>query len=55
MLDLTGIPPTQEQVRSFLDNTAPDKRRQLLDELLELAPPGEHHDDQPPRDPAVTP
>jgi hypothetical protein len=55
MLDLTGMPPTSEQVRRFLDNTAPDKRRQLLDELLELTPPGEQHDDQPPRDPADTP
>lgn len=33
-LDLTGLPPTPQRVREFLDRTAPDKRRVLVDELL---------------------
>lgn len=33
-LDLTGVIPTSRMARSFLDNTAPDKRQRLIDELL---------------------
>jgi hypothetical protein len=33
-LDLTGIIPTPEQARRFLDDKAPNKRQQLIDELL---------------------
>lgn len=33
-LDLTGEQPAPEQVRQFLADTAPDKRRKLVDELL---------------------
>lgn len=33
-LDLTGIIPTARQARAFLDDSAPDKRQRLLDELL---------------------
>lgn len=32
--DVTGGPPTVDQVRRFLDSTAPDKRAALIDELL---------------------
>jgi uncharacterized coiled-coil protein SlyX len=39
MLDLAGVPPTAEQVRRFLESAAPDKRKQLLEELLNLASP----------------
>lgn len=33
-LDLTGQPPTADQVRTFLSDTAPDKRRQLVTKLV---------------------
>jgi len=33
-LDLTGRIPSSEQVRNFVDNDAPDKRAQLIDELI---------------------
>lgn len=33
-LDLTGVIPTAKQAREFLDNSAPDKRLRLIDELL---------------------
>lgn len=33
-LDLTGFVPTASQLRRFLDDPAPDKRRQWIDELL---------------------
>src|SRR5262249_42169282 len=33
-LDLTGRIPTTDQVRSFLDNSGPDKRTALVDALL---------------------
>lgn len=33
-LDLTGIIPTAQQARAFLDDVSPDKRRRLIDELL---------------------
>lgn len=35
-LDATGTLPTVEQTRAFLQSKAPDKRRQLVDELLGL-------------------
>lgn len=33
-LDLTGVIPTAKQARAFLDDSAPDKRQRLIDELL---------------------
>lgn len=33
-LDLWGLPPTEEQVREFVDNTAEDAWEQLIDQLL---------------------
>ena len=33
-LDLTGLPPTATQVRSFLQDTRTDKRARLIDDLL---------------------
>lgn len=33
-LDLTGVIPTAKQARAFLENSAPDKRQRLIDELL---------------------
>jgi hypothetical protein len=33
--DLTGLPPTPEEVRAFLADTHPDKRLKKIDELLE--------------------
>ena len=33
-LDVTGRIPTAEQAAAFLDSTAPDKRRKLIDDLL---------------------
>ena len=32
-LDLTGVVPTAKQARAFLDDSAPDKRQRLIDEL----------------------
>lgn len=34
-MDLLGIPPTAAEARSFVANTAPDKRSRLIDDLLE--------------------
>ncbi|WP_437223287.1 DUF1549 domain-containing protein [Planctomicrobium sp. SH661] len=34
-LDLTGLPPTQEQYQKFMDDASPEKRKVLIDELLE--------------------
>lgn len=34
-IDITGTTPTEEQVRSFLADTSPDKREKLVDWLLE--------------------
>ena len=34
-LDLTGTLPQPEEIDAFLDNDAPDKRAQLIDQLLE--------------------
>ena len=33
-LDLTGVIPTAGQARTFLDDSTPDKRQRLIDELL---------------------
>ncbi|MEX2215150.1 MAG: DUF1549 and DUF1553 domain-containing protein [Phycisphaeraceae bacterium] len=33
-LDLTGVIPTHDQARAFLDDTAPDKRAKLIESLL---------------------
>jgi hypothetical protein len=33
-LDLTGVPPTPEQIRAFVTNTDPDKRAHEIDRLL---------------------
>ena len=33
-IDLTGIPPSSEQVSTFLNNDAPDSYEQLIDQLL---------------------
>jgi uncharacterized coiled-coil protein SlyX len=38
MLDLTGMLPTPEQVREFVEDSAPDKRTQLVDDLLKSPP-----------------
>ncbi|MBK5290479.1 MAG: DUF1549 domain-containing protein [Acidobacteriia bacterium] len=32
--DLTGHPPTPEQIRAFLEDSNPDKRREQIDQLL---------------------
>jgi hypothetical protein len=34
-LDITGVIPSAEQARAFLDDRSPDKRAKLLDELLD--------------------
>ncbi|WP_166824659.1 DUF1549 domain-containing protein [Thalassoroseus pseudoceratinae] len=33
-LDIIGVPPTTEEYHAFLNNPAPDRREQLVDELL---------------------
>lgn len=33
-LDLIGLPPTSEEARNFLGEAAPDKRKQLIEQLL---------------------
>jgi beta-lactamase regulating signal transducer with metallopeptidase domain/uncharacterized coiled-coil protein SlyX len=55
MLDLTGTLPTPEQVREFVNSTAPEKRRQLVDQLLERASHGGTEDYDATRDPAAAP
>ena len=40
-LDLTGLPPTQEQVTAFVANTRPDAYEKLVDALLASAAYGE--------------
>ncbi|QDV68895.1 hypothetical protein Poly24_26080 [Rosistilla carotiformis] len=42
-LDITGTIPTLEQARSFLESTAPDKRSELIDELLNAPGYASHH------------
>ncbi|MGE9267194.1 MAG: DUF1549 domain-containing protein, partial [Verrucomicrobiales bacterium] len=34
-LDTVGVPPTLDEIRSFTENTAKDKRAQVIDQLLE--------------------
>jgi hypothetical protein len=41
-LDLTGRIPTYQQTLAFLDSKEPDKRRKLIDELLDRPAYGEH-------------
>ncbi len=41
-LDITGVLPTEEEVRSFLAETAPDKRDQLIDRLLDSTAYADH-------------
>src|SRR5205814_807359 len=41
-LDLTGRIPTYQQTVAFLDSKNPDKRRKLIDELLDSPEYGEH-------------
>lgn len=33
-LDLTALPPSEEELKAFLEDTAPDKRAKLIDKLL---------------------
>lgn len=39
--DLTGLPPTWEEVRAFVDDSAPDAKEKVLDRLLDSARHGE--------------
>ena len=41
-LDITGLPPTPELLRSFLDDAAPDAYERYVDRLLALPEWGEH-------------
>ena len=41
-LDLTGLPPTLEQVNAFLNDTSPDAYGVLVDRLLNSSAYGEH-------------
>src|SRR5262249_34692982 len=41
-LDLTGVIPTAEQAASFLDSKDPNKRRKLIDQLLDSPKFGRH-------------
>src|SRR5262245_59076869 len=41
-LDISGRIPTSERTAAFLKSTDPDKRRKLIDELLEDSEYGEH-------------
>jgi hypothetical protein len=41
-LDLIGLPPTAAEARAFLADTAPDKRKHLIDRLLADARGAEH-------------
>ena len=40
--DLTGLPPTPEEVRAFAEDTSPDAYEQLVDRLLASPHYGEH-------------
>jgi hypothetical protein len=44
-LDITGVIPTADRARAFLDGTDPDKRARLIDELLASADYGRHQAD----------
>ena len=41
-LDLTGLPPTPDEVSAFLKNTSPTAYKDLVDELLSRSTFGEH-------------
>ncbi len=41
-LDLTGLPPTLEEVEQFINDKSPDAYEQLVDRLLEKKTYGEH-------------
>ena len=41
-LDLTGLPPTREQINRFLSDTSPDAYERLVDRLLEAPSFGQH-------------
>lgn len=41
-LDLTGLPPTPEEINAFLDDTADDAYERLIDRLMERVTYGEH-------------
>jgi mono/diheme cytochrome c family protein len=41
-LDLTGLPPTVEEVNAFLQDTAPDAYDRMVDRMLEKQAFGEH-------------
>ena len=41
-LDLTGLPPTPEEIETFLTDTSPDRYEQLVDRLLASPSYGEH-------------
>lgn len=41
-LDLTGLPPTQQQIQHFEQDQAPDAYRKLVDRLLSTTHYGEH-------------
>ena len=41
-LDLTGLPPTREEIRNFLDDTSSDAYEHLVDRLLAAPQYGEH-------------
>jgi hypothetical protein len=41
-LDLTGLPPTPEEVDGFVSNTSPDATEKFIDRLLEHPGYGEH-------------
>jgi len=41
-LDLTGLPPTLEELRAFLDDESPDAYERLVDDLLSRPAHGEH-------------
>jgi hypothetical protein len=40
-LDLTGLPPTQEEMQAFLDNSAPDAYENIVEKLLDSPRYGE--------------
>jgi len=41
-LDLTGLPPTLEEIKTFLDDTSPDAYAKLVDRLMAKPAYGEH-------------
>src|ERR1044071_1703847 len=44
-LDLTGLVPTGDEAKAFLDDASPDKRAQLIDRLLASPRYGVHQAD----------